>query len=168
MYITSSRHLFCNWKLVPLNCLYLFCPFPQSLLWQLPVCFLCLWVPRSRLAGPQSPGANVYMCNYPVPGLLTRGCGSWPHCTPTLPTRFIPVPSLVLEALFLQSLGHSHWQSGLPRGSVVKNLPAMQEPQVWSLGLRDPLEEEMATHSSILAWRIPRTEEPGGLQSTGS
>ena len=40
--------------------------------------------------------------------------------------------------------------------------------QVASLGLEDPLEEEMATHSSILAWSIPRTEEPGGLQSTGS
>ena len=43
----------------------------------------------------------------------------------------------------------------------------MQEMQVWSLGQEDPLEEEMATHSSILAWRIPWTEEPGGLQSMG-
>ena len=43
----------------------------------------------------------------------------------------------------------------------------MQETQVQSLGQEDPLEEEMATHSSILAWRIPRSEEPGGLQSTG-
>ena len=50
---------------------------------------------------------------------------------------------------------------------MVKNLPAMQETQVWSLGQEDPLEKEMATHSSIFAWRIPRTEEPGGLQSTG-
>ena len=49
----------------------------------------------------------------------------------------------------------------------VKNLPAMQETWVRSLGWEDPLEEEMATHSSILAWEIPRTEEPGGLQSTG-
>ena len=50
----------------------------------------------------------------------------------------------------------------------VKNLPAMQETQemwVQSLGWEDPLEEEMATYSSILAWRIPWTEEPGGLQS---
>ena len=46
-------------------------------------------------------------------------------------------------------------------------LPA-QEMQVGSLGREDPLEEEMATHSSILAWRIPRSEEPGGLQSLGS
>ena len=50
----------------------------------------------------------------------------------------------------------------------VKHLPAMQETQVLSLGQEDPLEKEMATHSSILAWRIPWTEEPGGLQSTGS
>ena len=50
----------------------------------------------------------------------------------------------------------------------VKNLPAMQETQVQSLGWEDPLEAEMATHSSILAWRIPWIEKPGGLQSTGS
>ena len=58
---------------------------------------------------------------------------------------------------------------GLPGGSAIKNLPAMQEPQemwVQSLGREDPLEEGPATHSGILAWRIPRTEEPGGLQST--
>ena len=51
---------------------------------------------------------------------------------------------------------------------LVKNLPAMQETRVPSLGREDPLVKEMATHSSILAWRIPWTEEPGGLQSTGS
>ena len=51
---------------------------------------------------------------------------------------------------------------------TVKNQPAMQENGVQSLGREDPLEEEMATFSSILAWRIPWTEEPGGLQSTGS
>ena len=50
---------------------------------------------------------------------------------------------------------------------MVKNLPAMQETQVQSLGGEDPLEKEMATHSSILVWRIPWTEEPGGLQSMG-
>ena len=56
---------------------------------------------------------------------------------------------------------------GLPSGLVVKNLPAIQEMQVRSLGQEDPLEEDMATHSSILAWRIPWTEEPGGLKSMG-
>ena len=50
---------------------------------------------------------------------------------------------------------------------MVKNLPAMQETQVQSLGGEDPLEKEMATHSNILAWRFPWTEEPGGLQSMG-
>ena len=48
---------------------------------------------------------------------------------------------------------------------MVKNLPAMQEIQFWSLGQKDPLEIGMATHSSVLAWEIPWTEEPGGLQS---
>ena len=51
---------------------------------------------------------------------------------------------------------------------MVKNQPVMQETWVQSLGQEDPLEEEMVTQSSILAWRIPWTEEPGGLQSTGS
>ena len=51
---------------------------------------------------------------------------------------------------------------------MVKNLPAVQETRVQSLGWEDPLEKEMATHSSILAWRIPWTEEPGWLQSMGS
>ena len=58
----------------------------------------------------------------------------------------------------------SHLFSG---GSVVKNLPAMQETLVQSLGQEDPLEKGMATHSSILAWRIPWTEEHSGLQSRG-
>ena len=50
---------------------------------------------------------------------------------------------------------------------MVKNPPAMQETWVWSLGWQDPLEKAMATHSSILAWRIPWTEEPDRLQSKG-
>ena len=60
---------------------------------------------------------------------------------------------------------------GFLGGSVVKNPPAMQEPQetwVRSLGQEDPLGEGMATHSSVLAWRIPWREKPGGLQSIGS
>ena len=55
-----------------------------------------------------------------------------------------------------------------PVAQMVKNLPAIQETQVQSLGQEDPLEEGMATHSSILAWRMSWTEEPGGLQSLGS
>ena len=55
-----------------------------------------------------------------------------------------------------------------PGGSAVKNLAAMQELQVWSLGWEDPLEDGMETHSSILVWRIPWAEEAGGLQPVGS
>ena len=58
------------------------------------------------------------------------------------------------------------WTSSVAQ--MVKNLPAMQKTWVRSLGWEDPLEEGKATHSSILAWRIQWTEEPGGLQSTGS
>ena len=56
---------------------------------------------------------------------------------------------------------------GFPGGSVVKNLPAKQEIWVRSLGLEDPQEKEMVTHSGILAWELPWTEDPGGLWSMG-
>ena len=71
-----------------------------------------------------------------------------------------PFIMLPISALFYIS-------RGLPCGSVVKNPPARQESRVQSLGQENPLEEEMATYSSILAWTIPWTEEPGGLQSMG-
>ena len=57
---------------------------------------------------------------------------------------------------------------GFHGGSLVKNLPSMQETKVQFLGREDSLEKGMATHSSILAWEISWTEEPGGLQSRGS
>ena len=78
--------------------------------------------------------------------------------------------SIEKESLRLQDnlLTTGLW-GGFPGGTVVKPLPASagDEMQVQSLGLQDPLEKEMATHSSILAWDIPWTEEPGGLQSIG-
>ena len=77
--------------------------------------------------------------------------------------RYARVPSLQ-SVHFIFNI----FSIGLPGGSVIKNLPMMQETQVQSLGQEDPLEESMARHSSILAWRIPWTEEPGGLQSIGS
>ena len=61
---------------------------------------------------------------------------------------------------------HLMWAS--LAAQTVRNLPALQETQVQPLGQEDPLEKEMATHSSILAWRLPWTEEPGRLQSMGS
>ena len=66
--------------------------------------------------------------------------------------------------LYIKSTYHQINLMGFPGGSVVKNLPAMQETRVQSLGQEDPLEKEMTIHSSILAWEIPWTEEPGGLQ----
>ena len=66
---------------------------------------------------------------------------------------------------------HFHFKSiqqVFPVAQMVKNLPVAQEIWVQCLGREGPLEKEMATHSSILAWRIPWTEEPGGLQSTES
>ena len=71
---------------------------------------------------------------------------------------------------FTHSLAHLFfhmWNWGFPHGSAVKNLPTMPETWVQSLSGEDPLEEEMATHSSVLAWEIPGTEESGGLQSLG-
>ena len=69
----------------------------------------------------------------------------------------------ILQHIFI---GHLQWASLVAQR--LKCLPAMQETWVWSLVREDPLEKEMATHSSILAWKIPWTEEPAGLQSTGS
>ena len=66
-------------------------------------------------------------------------------------------------------LSDFHFHFGLPVvAQTVKNLPVVRESQVRSLGWEDPLEKEIATHSSILAWKFPCTEEPGGLQSMGS
>ena len=59
------------------------------------------------------------------------------------------------------------WLFLIPMAQIITNLPAMQETQIQYLGQEDTLENEMATHSSILAWRSPRTEEPGRLQSMG-
>ena len=70
-----------------------------------------------------------------------------------------PVVSLISDVMIF---------GGGSVAQMVKNLPATQKTKVQSLGWEDPLEKEMVIHSSILAWRIPWTEEPGGLQSMGS
>ena len=84
-------------------------------------------------------------------------------------------PSISLRDLGVQKIlcvcerdTHIHTNIITSVAQTVKNLPAMQETHVRSLGHADPLEKGMATHSSNLAWRILWTEEPGGLQSTGS
>ena len=75
--------------------------------------------------------------------------------------KFYCINMIHLQSL-LPGLPHS---SLWPGGAVVKNPPVMQETQVWSLGWKDPLGKEMSTHSSMLAWKIPWTEEPDRLQS---
>ena len=72
----------------------------------------------------------------------------------------------MFQCYSLNSVSLSPWVSLVAQ--TVKNLPAMQKLWFWSLGQEDPLREEMATHSSVLAWGIPWREEPGGLQSMGS
>ena len=64
--------------------------------------------------------------------------------------------------------GHAPWEVGFPSGSVSKESACNEGDLVRSLGQEGPLEEEMATHSSVIAWEFPRTEEPGRLQSMGS
>ena len=72
-----------------------------------------------------------------------------------------------LNVLYLQNEIYNIYSMDLPTASVVKNLPAKQETGVWFLDWEDPLEKEMATHFSILAWRSPWTEEPGGYSPWG-
>ena len=84
---------------------------------------------------------------------VTAGSPPAPSQLPLGRSMFVPSDLLYPASLLAQ---------------MVKNLPAMQETQVRSLGREDTLEKGMTTHSSILAWRIPRTEDPRGLQSMGS
>ena len=120
-----------------------------------------------------TPGFTCSWPLFPCPASLSL----W--LIPSLPTLFPRghrAQSSVLSSVFL--LYHRD-SSPLQRpllgvleaslvAQMVKNLPAMQETRVQSLRQEDPLEKRMETHSSILAWRIPWREEPGGLESTGS
>ena len=78
------------------------------------------------------------------------------------------ISHLFLQKIFIVSLHRVPHSRASPVAQRLKRLPPMWETWVWSLGQEDPLEKEMVTHSSILAWRIPWTEKPGKLQSTGS
>ena len=91
---------------------------------------------------------KIYISSYPVECTKTDDSRIWPNTLPIPATKELVGNSLVAQRL--------------------NCLPPMRETQVWSLGREDPLEKEMVTHSSILAWRIPWTEYPGRLQSTGS
>ena len=109
--------------------------------------------------------------NHPIPLLLGRHCCQLVQLCDAVPcwmggkVLLLPMDTKSFFFFFPAPV-----ESGLPSGSVVKNLPLMQklqETQIRSLGWEDSLEKDMATHSSTLAWRIPRTEKPGGLQSMG-
>jgi len=86
-----------------------------------------------------------------------------------LPTpRDFPDPGIEAASLVSPALAGGFFTISATCGSDIKNWPGMLETQVWSLGHEDPLEKRMATHSIILAWKIPWTEEPGGLWCTWS
>ena len=74
----------------------------------------------------------------------------------------------VHTCVYIYLYTHTHTYGAFLMAQLVKNLPAMQETWVQPLGREDPVQKEMATHSSILPWEIPWTEEPGRLQSMGS
>ena len=117
--------------------------------------------------GKQAPGNKDNGCTGPDTGLSKHS--KWPlfSVNYTDQTVAYSIPKLAsLTLLHFIQTGNTYWC--FPGGSAVKNLPAMQETQVWSLDQEDALEEVMATHSSILAWRIPWTEKPGGLQFIAS
>ena len=105
-----------------------------------------------------------------------EGCSPWGRkesgttewLTLTLTYMFIWT-ALVLTFSFIlhHFTNHVFLKGASLVAQTVKNLPANQDTRIWSLGWEDPLEKEMTTHSSILAWRIPWTEEPRGLQSRG-
>ena len=105
---------------------------------------------------------------HPLPGVWR---GDRPPTYSTFPNKMSRVPVSLLADPMQSGLGSSSL-SGINSTSLVtlsvKSLPSMRETQVQSLGREDPLEKKMDTHSSILAWRIPWTEEPDGLRSMGS
>ena len=131
----------------------------------------------TRLFCPQnSPGKNTGMgCHallqrfFPTQvGTANDNAGVWRETSPVcLPPQGLPCSLHLQEANGIPVFRIGQGLEGALLAQLVKNLPAMQETRVWFLGREGPLEKEMATHSSILAWRIPWTEEPDGLQCMG-
>ena len=113
-----------------------------------------------------------WFCHVPNLGREGGSASCWPSVSGGRLTLVSARGSIKQHRRLLALLaGRLYLLWGFLGGSVIKNLPAMQEPQemqVQSLGRENPLEKDMATHSSTLAWRIPRTEEPGRLQSMRS
>ena len=139
------------------------------------LCPSCIWCRFSELIS--QPSQNHYPWAIWAAHLeallssLVCLVGDNPTCSFTLPVHPQSCFSDLLTAYSSKNLINCMTLILLlvfPGGSVVKSLSAVQKTQVWSLSWEDPLEKEMATHSSILSWEIPWTDEPGGLQSMGS
>ena len=129
----------------------------------------------SKISGNRHWAAGQRFCKFLPASIVRMGSrGSRQNI------RLLLVAYYILPFLYLLqtiSLVYQQWLHLLSSSTIyvsslvaqmVKRLPIMQETAIWSLGWEDPLEKEMATHSSTLAWKIPWMEEPGGLQSTGS
>ena len=130
-------------------------------------CFTCVRLYVTLLMDYNSPGFSIH-------GLLqaSTGVGCYVLLQGIFPTQDLNPGLLHCRQIFhnwaTREALNSVWKWDSLVAHLVKNLPAMQTTCVWSLGGEDPLEKQMVTHSSTLAWRIPWTEEPGGLQSMGS
>ena len=111
----------------------------------------------SSLVPVQSVGSSLSLIS------ASQICLSWLSAMDFIPQRLYDMHTSI-NIIYIYIL----YTMNFPGAHTAKNLLAMQETWVQSLGWEDPLEKGMATHSSILAWRIPWTEEPGGLQSMGS
>ena len=120
-----------------------------------PIQWTWTWANSGKWEGTGKPGMLQSMGSQRVEDDLAT---QKQHCLRTMCTyTFLNFIELLIENVRASLIAQ-----------LEKNPPAMQDTWVWSPGREDPLEKEMATHSSILAWRIPWTEEPGRLQSTGS
>ena len=121
------------------------------------------------------PGGRVQRC-WSSTMIWSHGQHSWAcpvrtHPSPSWQESHTAVPGVLLGEI-LSSIAHSMdtshtWQRGFPGGLAVENLPASAGDSHWSLGQADPLELKLAARSTMLAWEIPLTVEPGGLQSMG-
>ena len=127
------------------------------------------WVPLSKSTASEKSSLNFRFPSSPVwvKHALLCELTKWHKYVCFLCYNY-EFPQGVWQYLVLLNLSHIVGTTGFPSDSAIKNLPAMQEIQVQSLGQEDPLEESIETHFSILAWRIPRTEQIGRLQSIGS
>ena len=114
---------------------------------------------------PEVPITSVWPTSHWILGLFLRNKPSDPFEVPTTFPPFTPNADLYLLKSCVPLISRCVQRKTSLVAQMVKHLSTMRETRVWSLGREDPLEKEMATHSSILAWKIPWMKEPGPLQS---